>query len=74
MINLKTGVTMSKDIKIRKYLIVDHTKAEFLIKAESWQQAHQLAKQMNMKVKAVFYEPSFEDGFNKMWENVPRIT
>jgi len=45
---------MSKDIKIRKYLIVDHTKAEFLIEAESWQQAHQLAKQMNMKVRAVF--------------------
>ena len=43
-------------IRIRKYLIVDRTGTEFLIEAESLKQAHQLENQMNMKVRAIFYE------------------
>ena len=46
------------------------TKEEFLTKAASLQQAHQLAMQMNMKVKAVFYENPASYGLDGMWEYV----
>ena len=64
------GVVMNEGNRLRKYLIVDDTKEEFLIKAGSLQQAHQLAKQMNMKVKAVFYEHPASYGLDGMWEYV----
>ena len=59
---------MNEGNRLREYLIVDDTKEEFLIKAASLQQAHQLAKQMNAKVKAVFYEHPGSYGLDNMWE------
>jgi hypothetical protein len=64
------GVGMNEGNRLRKYLIVGDTKEEFLIKAASLQQAHQLAIQMNMKVKAVFYEHPDSYGLDNMWEYV----
>ena len=64
------GVVMNEGNRLRKYLIVDDTKEEFLIKAASLQQAHKLAMQMNMKVKAVFYEHPDSYGLDNMWEYV----
>ena len=59
---------MNEGSRLRKYLIVDDTKEEFLIEAASLQQAHQLAMQMNMKVKAVFYEHPDSYGLDNIWE------
>ena len=61
---------MNEGNRLRKYLIVGDTKEEFLTKAASLQQAHQLAMQMNMKVKAVFYEHPASYGLDGMWEYV----